>query len=163
VGPDTAWVPGQAYRLTLSVPGSATVTANFVAPTVIAAGSAAITYRWATVRSPAAFGGSVQVASTRGATETIGFSGPTITWYGPTGPRLGVVDVLVDGRLRATVNLHAAKARDRVGHQLTRLGSGLHTLILRVHRGTVAIDAVRVGRGKLVATPAFSATWQVGT
>ena len=163
VGPGTTWVPGQTYRLVVTRPGAAPVTSTFVAPRVIPAGSAAIGYRWASVRSRGAFGGSVLKASTRGATETIAFSGPSITWYGPVGPELGVVDVLVDGRIRAMVNARATRARTRVAHALTRLGAGRHTLTLRVRRGTIEIDAVRVGHGKVLATPAFSATWVTGT
>jgi Glycoside hydrolase family 44 len=162
VGPGTAWVPGQTYQLAVTMPGSTPVMTSFIAPTLVPGGSAVIAYQWATVRSPKAFGGSVEVASTRAATETIAFSGPTVTWYGPTGPALGSVDVLVDGRLRAAVNTHTAKTQDRVAHLLSHLGTGPHTLTLRVHSGTVAIDAVRVGHGKVLATPAFSATWLTG-
>jgi archaellum component FlaG (FlaF/FlaG flagellin family) len=159
VGPGAAWVPGQTYLLQVTSPTGAPITSTFTAPTGVAAGSAAISYRWATVRSAKAFGGSEAVASTRGSTESITFSGPTITWYGPTGPALGAVDVLVDGRVRASVNTRSTTARDRVAHVLTHLGPGQHTLTLRVRSGTVVIDAIRVGSGTVVATPALSATW----
>ncbi|BEP15657.1 hypothetical protein acdb102_39680 [Acidothermaceae bacterium B102] len=158
VGPGTAWVPGQTYLLTVTI-GGQSATTIFVAPTLVPAGSAAITYRWATVHSPKAFGGSLQVASTRGATESMTFSGPTITWYGPTGPKQGVVDVLVDGWVRQMVNSRASKATSRVAHVLTHLGTGPHTLALRVRSGTAAIDAVKVGGAKVASTPAMSATW----
>jgi hypothetical protein len=163
LGPGRAWVPGQTYRLVVTTPGSAAATTTFVVPRLVEAGSAAIAYRWATVPAGKAFGGSVQVAATTGATETIAFSGPTITWYGQSGPSLGVVDVLVDGRVRTKVNTHAARTNNRVAHLLKHVGAGKHTLMLRVDSGKVAIDAVRVGAGGIVATPAFSATWMTGT
>ncbi len=167
--PVAGWVPGNSYRLVIS--GSGAVSNVFRASTLVLATSPAVSYRWASVAVPRAYGHSVLSADAAGASVSYAFRGESITWFAMTGPAQGIADVYVDGKHRAVVNGWSAKTAVHVAHKIAGLGLGKHTLTVKVRgtkgsrRGTgtrVSIDALRVGGGKLVASPAMNARWSNG-
>jgi hypothetical protein len=169
VTPTAGWLPGDRYRLVIT--GDLVVDNAFRATTLVPATSRAVTYRWASVRTPKAYGGSVLVADRPGASASYKFTGASVTWFSATGPAQGIADVYIDGKHRAIVNGYSGKTKQRVAHRLVRLGPGPHVLTIKA-RGTkgsrhgtgtrVSIDAVRVGAGKVVVSPALTATWSSG-
>jgi WD40-like Beta Propeller Repeat len=173
IRPLAGWVPGQSYRLQLSAAtGVAGVDSTFRAPTLVPAAGPGVSYQWAAVAQKASYGGTLAVAGSRGATASLLFSGPTLTWFSSNGPTRGVADVYVDGQRKATVNEYATTVVNRVPHALAKLGTGKHVLTIKVRgskgsrHGTgtsISVDALRVGVGKVVATPAIIATWSSGT
>ena len=91
-------------------------------------------------------GGQVHYATRRGSSASFTFTGRTISWYGPTGPTRGKAQVKIDGRVVATVDLHASAfhAKELI-YSKRFASSGRHTITI-VALGTsgrpyVAIDA----------------------
>ncbi|HEV8401720.1 MAG TPA: lytic transglycosylase domain-containing protein [Candidatus Limnocylindrales bacterium] len=105
---------------------------------------------WKSARYSRYAGGAAMYATAAGATATFRFSGREITWYGPTGPTRGTARVRVDGRLVATVDLHASSfTAHKAVFRKTWSTAGSHTLVIEVG-GTsghpyVAIDELVVG------------------
>lgn len=169
LSPPTWWLPGETYRVTAPATSTAAaLDASFGAPLHVSATAPPLTYAWATTQARAAYGGSVLSARSPGSSFSYAFTGPSVTWYSTTGPDHGLADVYVDGRRRSTVNEYSAGDGAKVPHALTKLGPGRHVLTVKVlgrkgsarAKGTlISFDAVRVGRGKVVATPAGTATW----
>jgi hypothetical protein len=172
LSPVRAWLPGQSYRLRLSAAtGVAGVDSTFRAPTLVPAAGPGVSYQWATLAQKSSYGGTLAVAGSRGATASLTFAGPTMTWFSTNGPTRGLADVYVDGKKKATVNEYATTAANRVPHALTKLGRGNHVLTIKVRgskgsrhgKGTsITVDAVKVGTGKVTATPATTASWSSG-
>jgi Glycoside hydrolase family 44 len=166
VTPSAGWLPGDTYHLVIADPGA--VDNAFRATTLVPAASPAVSYAWAVHRSPKSYGGSAVVADVAGSSASFHFTGPSITWYSTRGPAQGVADVYVDGKKRAVVNGYAGAASYRVAHTLVHLGGGRHVLTVKV-RGTkgsrratgtqVTVDAVRVGHGELLTSPALISRW----
>jgi len=174
VRPVAPLVPGQTYSLStapglrdaalVAVPSAA---ASFRASTDEQETSPRVRAGWRVGKSGAAFGRRYVTESAAGATATVRFSGPKVTWYTMTGPAQGMAKVFVDGKARGRVNTYSATEKWRVARTLTGLGKGTH--VLRVvalgrkgsTKGTgtgVVVDAVRVGK-RLVANPAVRTTW----
>jgi hypothetical protein len=160
--------PGVAPTLVVDRGGNPapTTTQPFATPTTVEQDSSAIAYGWRTVSKPNAYGGSYVVEHRAGATASFGFSGGSITWYTAIGPAAGKASVRIDGEVRGTFDLYARNGALRTGHSFNGLGSGAHTITIRVlgrHQGSatdaqVVVDAFRVG-GDLIANPELSAAW----
>lgn len=142
------------------------ITQPFATPTTVEQNSPAIAYAWRSVSRAGAYGGSFDVEHRAGATATFDFSGRDITWYTATGPAAGKATVRIDGRLRGTFDLYAPHADLRVGRTFGKLGSGPHTITIRVlgrarapaSDTQVVVDAFRAG-GRIVAKPDLRTTW----
>jgi hypothetical protein len=97
--------------------------------------AAAIRYSasWRSVKAKAASGGTLHRASTRGATARISVTARAVAWVAPRGPSRGSAEVRIDGRLVATVNLHAADSRPRqIVWSHAWSSPGRHTIEIRV-------------------------------
>lgn len=175
--PDESWVLGERYRVRINPSGSATVVDDLdnVASTSDSAfrvqtwtEELGATYTWRTVTNDRARGGSYLVERRAGARATWTFSGRTLTWLTVSGPSHGKAELYVDGTLRGTYNNYSERMHFDVEHKLTGLGSGKHTVELRVlgrkgaraGSGTlVALDGFVTASGG-VATPNVAQTWQ---
>jgi GH25 family lysozyme M1 (1,4-beta-N-acetylmuramidase) len=143
-----------------------TTTQGFATPTEVEEDGPAISYLWRRVTKAGAHGGSYVVEHRAGATASFAFSGSSVTWYTVAGPAQGKASVSIDGTSRGTFDQYANGAGFRVARTFDALGSGPHTITVRVlGRGRasatdtqVAVDAFRSG-GQLVATPDLEATW----
>lgn len=92
----------------------------------------ALTYRggWKVATHPAARGGRVRVAESKGASARLTFTGHQVRLIGSTGPSGGRADVLLDGERQLTcVDCWTPAARHRqVLYSRSGLGDGEHTL-----------------------------------
>jgi hypothetical protein len=72
-------------------------------------------------------------SNTPGAKANIGFTGSALTLYGESTPDSGICEVLVDGKLVATVDLYSAKHdREFVIYRDDALPQGFHDICVRV-------------------------------
>jgi hypothetical protein len=166
-------VAGQTYVLAAAgLTGSNGKAVNgstsFRASTVEQETSAGAVARWAKVKAAAAYGRSYLVADGKGATVSYRFTGRRVTWVTATGPSMGRATVYVDGVKKATVNNWSAQPAWKVARTIKGLKAGSHVLRVIVagragHAGggtAVALDAVRVGTKKVVASPVVTTTWR---
>jgi hypothetical protein len=65
--------------------------------------------KWADSYSPRFIGGSSRKTTEHGTSFSIYFTGTGVEWFGCTGPRYGVAEVYVDGRLEQRVDVRAPK------------------------------------------------------
>ena len=145
-----------------------TTTQGFATPTEVEEDSPAISYAWRTTSNTRAQGGSYAVEHRAGATASFAFAGGSVAWYTATGPNQGKAAVSIDGVAKGTFDHYAARPAFGVARTFDGLGSGEHTITIRVlgrarGRATdtqVVVDAFRRG-GELVATPDLDATWGV--
>ncbi len=105
---------------------------------------------WRSARYSRYAGGAVTYATSAGATATLRFTGANVVWYGPVGPTRGQARVRIDGKLVATVDLHASSfTARRALFSKTWPTAGSHTLVIEVvgtrGRPYVAIDELDVG------------------
>jgi GH25 family lysozyme M1 (1,4-beta-N-acetylmuramidase) len=143
-----------------------TSTQAFATTTTVEQDSSAIAYGWRSVSKPDAYGGSYAVEHRAGATASFDFSGGAITWYTAVGPAAGKASVRIDGDVKGTFDLYARHPDLRVGRTFNGLGSGPHTITIRVlgrARGSasdtrVAVDAFRAG-GDTVSNPDLRTAW----
>jgi peptidoglycan/xylan/chitin deacetylase (PgdA/CDA1 family) len=101
-------------------------------------GHSAITYSgtWQRSSVSSAFGGGLAQTSSSSASAHLSFTGSTIGWVAPRGPKKGLVDVYLDGALATTVDLYAASGSPRrLVFVRSWASSGSHTIELRP-RGT---------------------------
>ncbi len=91
---------------------------------------------------PAAQGGSLLLLEGLSTMAQLRTSGDRLTIWYPTGPGLGMADVLVDGVKRATLDQRAdAASSERIS--VKGLGAGRHTIAIIVTKGPrVGLDAV---------------------
>jgi hypothetical protein len=107
------------------------------------------TGRWSPASAGAYSDGRVRYSTQRGATMSIAFHGRAVAIRGPIGPTRGQVDVTVDGRAVARIDLGAARfIGSVVVFERAWTSDGDHRLSLRVvgtaGRHVVAIDAIDV-------------------
>jgi GH25 family lysozyme M1 (1,4-beta-N-acetylmuramidase) len=145
-----------------------TVTQGFGTPTEVEEDSPAISYAWRTISNAGAKGGTYAVEHGAGATASFAFAGGSVAWFTATGPNRGKAAVSIDGVAKGTFDLYAARAAFGVARTFDGLGSGEHSITIRVlgrarGRATdtqVVVDAFRAG-GTLVSNPDLDATWGV--
>ena len=114
--------------------------------------STAIAYEgsWRQIGHPTSSGGAMKQSRTTGSEAAITFQARTFALVAPTGPRYGWARVYIDGRLEATVSLHASSRQPRTVVYTTGWSAwGTHTAEVvvvgaRGHRG-VALDAIVTG------------------
>ena len=146
----------------------ATTTQGFAMPTEVEEDSPAISYGWRTASNAGAKGGSYAVEHRAGATASFTFAGGSVTWFTAVGPNRGKAKVRIDGLAKGTFDQYAARPAFRVARTFDGLGSGEHSITVRVlgrarGRATdtqVVVDAFRAGGG-LVSNPDLGATWGV--
>ncbi|HVU74527.1 MAG TPA: Ig-like domain-containing protein, partial [Mycobacteriales bacterium] len=123
---------------------------------------------WTTVKAKGTYGGSYIEQRNAGASVTVAFAGPSVTWYTVTGPDQGVAKVYIDGKSHGSVNDYATKRHTKVAHTITGLKKGAHKLRIVVagKKGAktatdqlVSLDAVKVGK-KVLSTPKVTAFWR---
>jgi hypothetical protein len=172
-------LPGGSYQAVVNPAGSINVVTDLAgnpAATTVALYSppaaveeSSLSYRWATVASTGAYGGTYTVEHRAGATTTFRFTGSALVWYTVTGRSFGKASVSIDGVSKGTVNLYASGTHTHVAHAYN-LAAGSHTFVVRVlgskgsTHGTgtnVAVDAFAVNGGAIVATPATQNQWAV--
>jgi hypothetical protein len=131
--------------------------------------SPAVLQSWRKVGTSYSYGGSYQSDRSAGAQFSYAFTGTSITWFTVTGPTQGTARVYVDNVLKATVNNYAAATHYKVARTVKGLSSARHTLKVVVlgARGSslgkdtlIALDAIRVGSGAVVATPVTVQSWR---
>ena len=175
--PDAGWVLGERYRVLVNLSGSATVVdglGNVAAARDTSFRVQAWTeengaaYSWRQVNKDKAAGGSYVVETRSGAAATWTFSGGRLTWVTVTGRAHGKAQVYIDGALRGAFSNYTKRTRFGVERTFNRLGSGQHTVEVRVlgkkgsRAGTgklVVVDAFRTKSGT-VATPEVGQLWQ---
>ena len=181
--PTTALLPGERYTVVANPSGGSTVadaagnklapkTFAFRAQTQLEETSAAARYTWANVASAASHGGSYRTEKYAGAAASYAFTGTSVTWYSIRARSQGVADVYVDGVRKAVANNYATTTQYKVARTVSGLSAGPHVLkiVVRGVKGSasgtgtwVAVDAVKVGSGAVVATPALTTTWRRST
>ena len=140
---DRVLKPGHTYRFRVATRDRATnlsavATGSSFILSAAQEGSASIAYsgRWTASSSSTFMGGRVKSASAAGATATYSFTGRAVSIVSSTGPTRGSVDVLVDGKLKATVKLYASTLTTRkVVYRTSWATAGKHRIQLRV-KGT---------------------------
>ncbi len=178
--PSVPLVPGQSYSAIVDPVGAApqvvdnganaapTTSQDFVMPAEVEQGSPAVHFRWRSVSSHSAYGGSYSVEHLAGAEASFDFTGRAVTWYTVTGPSQGKARVSIDGRSRGTFDQYASAFHYKVGRSFTGLSNGAHAITITVlgEKGSpygtdqlVAVDAFKVG-SKLTATPTLGAAWK---
>jgi hypothetical protein len=175
--PDTSWVLGQSYTVTVNDTGAATVTDNLGNVSATSTGGftamtqteeLGTTHAWRTVNNARARGGSFEVERRAGASASYRFSGSSVTWITVTGPTYGKATVYVDGSSYGTFNNYATKRHFGVQRVMSGLGSGQHSVEIRPlgKKGAraatdklVAVDAFVVGNSA-DTSPALTERWQ---
>jgi bacillopeptidase F len=123
-------------------------------------------YKWRSLASSSAYGGSYTVNNTAGAAATWTFTGTSVTWYTITDPHQGIANVYIDGRTKPNVNNYSSTTKYKVARTFSGLSSGTHSITIRVSgaKGSstgkdarVSIDAFKVGG--LYGTPNVSYRW----
>ena len=112
---------------------------------------------WADTYSSCFVGGSQRRTRAKGATVSLTFTGTGIEWFGSTGPRHGIADMYIDGKLVQRVDTHAPHnhCQQRLGWNYS-LPYGKHTVRI-VHAGHTR-EKHRGGRLKFVDVDAFVVT-----
>lgn len=113
---------------------------------------------WRTLKKSAASRGAVLRSKSKGASWMVKFQGTRAVWYGPKGSNYGRAKVYVDGRYKATVNLHSSKSYSRRAlYRAENLKPGVsHTLKIVVTTKSsrskscnyVGVDSVDVIHGR---------------
>ncbi|HVL33682.1 MAG TPA: hypothetical protein VM600_08915, partial [Actinomycetota bacterium] len=169
-------VPGQVYSATVNPSGATPVTdatltavpartSSFRGSMVEQETSAIAAARWRSVSASGAYGGSVVMERTAGATATFSFTGTSLYWYTRTGPDQGSADVYIDGVRKRTFDNFAPTTTEKVRRVVTRLSNKRHRAVIRVRGqssapggGTwVVLDAF--AQGGRMFTPAITYRW----
>jgi len=88
---------------------------------------------WKRTSNPRHLGFGLHNSCTAGATANIGFSGAAVTLYGQATKDSGICEVLLDGKVVATVDLYSSDAdREFVIYQNDSLPQGFHDIEVRV-------------------------------
>ena len=103
---------------------------------------------WSRVADPGYLGGHARQASVSGATATWTFTGREVAWVAAKGRHYGRATVTIDGVLRGTVDLDAAKTRfRRVVFRASWGASGTHSISIRaVGDGRIDLDGLELLR-----------------
>ncbi|MGA9161657.1 MAG: GH25 family lysozyme, partial [Actinomycetota bacterium] len=110
---------------------ASTTTQAFAMPTEVEQ-DGSVAYSWRNASNARAHGGSYAVEHRAGATASFDFAGSSITWYTAMGPTQGKAAVSIDGTSRGTFDQYAARVGFGVGRTFDKLGSGPHTVAVRV-------------------------------
>jgi len=138
--PTSALVPGQTYTLTAAnaitdLAGNPLATTSWAArtSTIVEQNSPAIYEGWDRDSANAALGNGYSSSATAGATETLRFTGSSVSLLATRGPDGGYANVHVDSRAAAKVSFYAAARQyQRAVYTLSGLNSGAHTLVVSV-------------------------------
>ena len=90
-------------------------------------------------------GGTLTSDSTGGDTATVTFTGTLITLYAAESPTSGSAQIFIDGTSPAQVNLASATSMIAPVFTSPLLTAGVHTILVKVVSGSVAIDHFVVG------------------
>ena len=178
VHPSAPLTAGQYYDADLLPDGPGAITdlaGNVLAPdphtfrgaTVVSETAPGSAYTWRALTNSSAYNGSYAVNNMAGASAAYAFSGTSVVWYTVKDPYQGVASVTIDGHSKGTFNDYAATAAYKVAHSFTGLGSGSHTISIRVTgtKGSSAGKDVRVSidafkdSGTYKGTPTMSYRW----
>lgn len=115
-------------------------------------GNPAANYRWGVTKSSAASGGAFAEEELGGAVAAMVFRGTSLSWTTITGTTMGRAQVVIDGRLVASVDNYATSTHFGV-KRTWALADGVHTvkiIVLGAHRAgglgnRVMLDAFTVG------------------
>lgn len=104
---------------------------------------------WTTRSQSKAYGGSFRRSITPGAFAAVTFSGRGVAWVAPVAPGKGTAKVYIDGtdpaHLVATIDQSASQQKQQqVIWSSGSLSPGRHTLVIKVVRGTIDLDAIVV-------------------
>ncbi len=97
----------------------------------------AVVYKkaWSTYTAGSSWG-TTRFAKKRGSTAKVSFSGSAIAWVSQRGPKRGKVNVYIDGRLKAKIDLYSsALSERRIVFESSGLAAGQHLLKIYV-KGT---------------------------
>jgi lysozyme len=158
---------GSASTCTLSVTSPVSVSARFDAAVTLDEDGVGTRYAWGRKVDRRALGGSYVMDRRAGATQTFGFRGGAVTLFTVSGPAMGKASVLIDGVPVSTFDGYARSLHAGVEHRLGGLGSGAHTLAVRVlgtkvarAKGTgVTVDAMRANGSLHVNPKPSGGTW----
>lgn len=87
---------------------------------------------WRGVNDANASGGSYRVSSIPGDKIRFRTTGRQFTWFSYRGPDQGIAQVIVDGQLKATVDLYNAAPEYQYPRKFKKLGAGKHVVFIRV-------------------------------
>jgi hypothetical protein len=110
--------------------------------------------KWADMYSPRFVGGSARKTTERGASFSLYFTGTGVEWFGCMGPRHGVAEIHIDGKLTESVDVRAAHmhCQQRI-YWLFGLANEKHTLTVvhvegeRERYTEIDVDALVVYKG----------------
>ncbi|MDQ4005883.1 MAG: pre-peptidase C-terminal domain-containing protein, partial [Actinomycetota bacterium] len=132
-GSHTIVVKANGTKNAASIGANVSVDGFLVGTTTTQDSATAIRYNdWIGASSPQADAGTYRVASPSTATATFRFTGSSVDLVTAKGPGFGNVRVLIDGVIKATVDLYAATQAFRVVQTYGGLGAGAHTMVVRV-------------------------------
>jgi len=178
VHPTAPLTAGQSYDADLLPDGPGAITdlaGNELAPdpetfrgaTTVSETAPGSAYAWRALSNSSSYNGSYWVNNMPGASAAYAFSGSSLVWYTVKDPYQGVASVTIDGHSKGTFNNYASTATYKVARSFTGLGSGPHTISIRV-TGTkgsssgrdvrVSIDAFK-DSGTYKGTPTMSFRW----
>lgn len=87
---------------------------------------------WATVPDPRASGGIYRMSDVAGASVSLVFRGPEITWVHSVGPNRGIAAVFLDGQSQGNIDLYAATEQFQQITTFSNLSPGDHTIRIEV-------------------------------
>lgn len=137
LGNSTGWVAGPTYRVNPIDSGTAGLT---------------LSGTWRTARNATAIGGGTVWSSESGASASASFTGSGIALVASTGAGRGTAEVLLDGRVHATVSLSTSTATSRIVWSTSWMTAAQHTVTVRVPRGTTRPTRLELD-GLLVMEP----------
>ena len=178
VHPSAPLTAGQSYDADLLPDGPGAITDfagnqldpdlhTFRAATIVGETAPGAAYAWRSLTNSKTYNGSYTLNNMPGSTAAYSFSGSSVVWYTIKDPYQGVASVSIDGHSKGTVNNYASTAAYKVAHSYTGLGSGTHTISIRVtgSKGSSAGKDVRVSidafkdSGTYKGTPTVSYRW----
>ncbi len=106
---------------------------------------------WTRRSASSAWDGTVTGSGRAGATISLAFTGRSIAFVGPQGPRRGKARIYIDGTYVTTITMRRSTLASRqVAYARAFAGSGSHTITVRVEGGGkhpgVRLDAFIIGR-----------------
>jgi hypothetical protein len=149
-----------AHSITIRVSGAKGSTAGKDARVAIDAfkvgglyGTPNVAYRWATVSSSGAQGGSYVSAKFPWTEMTFTFAGTSIEWRTILGPGMGKAAVYIDGVSRGSFDNYSGVTIFKYNRSFTGLSSGVHTIKIMVSSSknalskdyTIAVDGFVIG------------------
>lgn len=174
--PEAGWMPGGSYELQVNPAGTEPSTVSgvpvsadlgeFRAATSADATAPTASTSWSVVKAPKALGGDYLRERTAGARLSFQFQGRKVRLITPSGPAFGKARVQIDERRPLVINLYAPRVRQRLIHEIVRLGRGQHTATLtvigkgdrRARNTYVGLDGVRDKKG-MRRSPLVEQAW----